>query len=106
MEKKVLNKRDLGDATQTTIQLFNTDKSNITIDEVTAIIARFSTGGSKIMVRGLNIERMSTLKSMDGEWDPKAFVDYYKNSVRESDLHKFIEFRELQITVFKPNKKK
>ena len=106
MEKKVLDKKELKDATQTTIQLYNTDKSNITIEEVTAIIERFSTGGSKIMVRGLNIERMTTLKSMDGEWDPKAFVDYYKNSVRESDLHKFIEFRELQITIFKPNKKK
>ena len=106
MEKKVLDKKVLGDATQTTIQLFNTDKSNITIEEVTAIIERFSTGGSKIMVRALNIERMSTLKSMEGEFDPDAFIDYYKNSVRESDLHKFIEFRELQITVFKPNKKK
>ena len=105
MEKKVLDKKVLGDATQTTIQLFNTDKSNITIEEVSAIIERFSTGGSKIMVRGLNIERMSTLKSMDGEWDPKACVDYYKNSVRESDINKFIEFREVQITVFKPNKK-
>ena len=87
MEKKVLNKRDLGDATQTTIQLFNTDKSNITIEEVTAIIERFSTGGSKIMVRGLNIERMSTLKSMDGEWDPKAFVDYYKSQEYEDQFH-------------------
>ena len=37
MEKKVLDKKVLGDATQTTIQLFNTDKSNITIEEVTAI---------------------------------------------------------------------
>ena len=41
MEKKVLGKRDLGDATQTTIQLFNTDKSNITTEEVSAIIERF-----------------------------------------------------------------
>ena len=106
MEKKVLDKKVLGDATQTTIQLFNTDKSNITIEEVSAIIERFSTGGSKIMVRALNIERMSTLKSMDGEFDPDAFIDYYKNSVRESDINKFIEFREVQITVFKPNKKK
>ena len=106
MEKKVLGKRDLGDATQTTIQLFNTDKSNITIEEVSAIIERFTTGGSKIMVRALNIERMSTLKTMNAEFDPGAFVDYYKNSVRESDVNKFIEFREVQITVFKPNKKK
>ncbi len=105
MEKKVLDKKVLGDATQTTIQLFNTDKSNITIEEVSAIIERFSTGGSKIMVRALNIERMSTLKSMEGEFDPDAFIDYYKNSVRESDINKFIEFREVQITVFKPNKK-
>ena len=105
MEKKVLSKRDLGDATQTTIQLYNTDKSNITIEEVSAIIERFSTGGSKIMVRGLNIERMSTIKTMAGTFDPDAFVDYYKNKIRESDLIKFIEFRELQITVFKPNKK-
>jgi hypothetical protein len=103
MEKKVLDKKVLGDATQTTIQLYNTDKSNITIEEVSAIIDRFSTGGSKIMVRGLNIERMSTLKTMDGEFDLEAFVGYYRNSVREIDIDKFTTFRELQITVFKPN---
>ena len=37
MEKKVLDKKELKDATQTTIQLYNTDKSNITIEEVSAI---------------------------------------------------------------------
>ena len=105
MEKKILNKRILPDATQTTIQLYNTDKSNITMDEVSAIVNRFSTGGSKIMVRGLNIERMSTLKTMDATFDPEAFIDYYRNSVREVDVDKFTSFRELQITVFKPNKK-
>ena len=93
-------------ATQTTIQLYNTDKSNITMDEISAIVDKFSTGGCKIMVRGLNIERMSTLKGMNVEFDPDAIVDYYKNKVRESDVAKFIEFREIQITVFKPNKKR
>ena len=105
MESKILNKKVLNDATQTTIQLYNTDRSNITIDEVSAIATKFSTGGSKVMIRGLNIERMSTLKAFDTPFDAESFVEYYANRVAESDLGKFTSFKLLQITVFKPNRK-
>jgi len=101
MEKKILSKRDVGDGIQTTIQLSSTDKSNITTDEIGEIVNKFSRGGSKIMVRGLNIERWCTLKGMNEEFDPETFIDYYVNKIRESDVHKFTEFKQVQITVFK-----
>ena len=101
MEKKILSKRDVGDGVQTTIQLSNTDKSKITTEEIGQIVNRFSTGGNKILVRGLNIERWQTIKGMQEEFDPESFVDYYVNKIREEDVHKFTEFFQVQITVFK-----
>ena len=77
MEKKILSKRDVGDGIQTTIQLYNSDKSSITVEEIGEIVNKFSTGGSKIMVRGLNIERWMTLKAMNEDFHPENFIDYY-----------------------------
>ena len=101
MEKKILSKRDVGDGIQTTIQLSNRDKSDITTDEIAEIVNKLSTGGSKVMVRALNIERWQTLKGMNEEFDPESFVDYYVNKIREEDVQKFTEFEQVQITVFK-----
>ena len=101
MDKKILSKRDVGDGIQTTIQLSNRDKSDITTDEIAEIVNRLSTGGSKVMIRGLNIERWCTLKGMNEEFDPESFVDYYVNKIREQDVQKFTEFSQIQITVFK-----
>ena len=101
MEKKILSKRDVGDGIQTTIQLSNRDKSNITTDEIGQIVNQFTTGGKKIMVRALNIERWQTLKGMNEDFDPESFIDYYVNKIREQDVNKFIEFSQVQITVFK-----
>jgi len=101
MEKKILSKRDVGDGIQTTIQLSNSDKSNITTEEIGQIVNQFSTGGKKIMVRALNIERWMTLKGMNEDFDPESFIDYYVNKVREQDVEKFTEFKQVQITVFK-----
>ena len=101
MNKKILSKRDVGDGIQTTIQLSNTDKSNITTEEIGEIVNKFSTGGNKIMVRALNIERWQTLKGMNEEFDPESFVDYYVNKIREEDVEKYTEFFQVQITVFK-----
>ena len=101
MEKKILSKRDVGDGIQTTIQLSNSDKSNITTDEIGQIVNKFSTGGNKIMVRALNIERWQTLKGMNEDFDPESFIDYYVNKVKEADVEKFTEFKQVQITVFK-----
>ena len=102
MEKKILSKRQVGDGVQTTIQLSNSDKSNITTDEISEIVNKFSTGGTKIMVRGLNIERWQTLKGMHEEFDPESFADYYRNKVAEADVEKFTEFSQVQLTIFKP----
>ncbi len=101
MEKKILSKRDVGDGIQTTIQLSNTDKSKITTEEIGQIVNKFSTGGNKIMVRGLNIERWMTVKDLNEDFDPESFIDYYVNKVKEADVEKFIEFMQVQITVFK-----
>ena len=104
MEKKILSKRDIGDGIQTTIQLSNSDKSNITTDEIGEIVNKFSTGGNRIMVRALNIERWCTLKGMNEEFNAEGFIDYYVNKVREEDVDKFTEFKQVQITVFKPKR--
>ena len=101
MEKKLLSKRDVGDGIQTTIQLSNTDKSKITTEEIGQIVNKFSTGGNKIMVRGLNIERWMTVKGLNENFDPESFIDYYINKVKEADVEKFTEFMQVQITVFK-----
>ena len=101
MEKKILSKRDVGDGIQTTIQLSNSDKSNITTEEIGHIVNQFSTGGKKIMVRALSIESWCTLKGMNEDFDPESFIDYYVNKIREQDVEKFIEFKQVQITVFK-----
>ena len=101
MEKKILSKRDVGDGIQTTIQLSNTDKSKITTEEIGQIVNRFSTGGNKIMVRALNIERWMTVKGLNEDFDPESFIDYYVNKVKEGDVEKFTEFMQVQITVFK-----
>ena len=101
MEKKILSKRDVGDGIQTTIQLSNKDKSSITTDEIGQIVNQFSTGGKKIMVRALNIERWMTLKGMNEDFDAESFIDYYVTKVREEDVEKFTEFKQVQITVFK-----
>ena len=101
MNKKILSKRDVGDGIQTTIQLSNTDKSKITTEEIGEIVNKFSTGGNKILVRALNIERWMTIKGMQEEFDPESFVDYYVNKVKEADVEKFTEFFQVQITVFK-----
>ena len=53
------------------------------------------------MVRALNIERWMTLKGMNEDFDPESFIDYYVNKVREEDVEKFTEFKQVQITVFK-----
>ena len=104
MDKKLLSKKQLMDGMQTTIQLSNRNKSNITTDEIKDIINHMEVGGTKIMIRGLNIERWMTLKGMDREFDAEEFENYYINKVAEADVEKFTEFKQIQITVFKPKK--
>jgi hypothetical protein len=101
MEKKVLSKREFANSIQTTIQLSNKNKSKIQTDEVKQIVDRFQRGGSKIIVRGLNVERWMTLKGLNEDFDAETFLDYYKNKVSEDAVEKFTEFFQLQISVIK-----
>jgi len=101
MNTKILSKKEFDKSSQTTIQLSNKNKSNITTDEISQIIDRFQKGGAKILVRGLNIERWMTLKGLNEEFDGESFVDYYKNKVEESAVEKFTEFSQVQISVIK-----
>lgn len=101
METKIISKKNIGDLVQTSIQLSNKDKSFITSEEIKKIVNKFESGGAKIVVRALNIERWMTLKGMNTEFDDEALDDYYRNKVKESDVHKFTTFAQVQITVFK-----
>ena len=101
MNSKVLSKKDLGDTTQTTIQLSNKEKSFLTTEEIKQIADRFTSDTSKCLIRGLNIERWMTLKGMNDDFDDEAFDDYYRNKVKEADVDKFTTFAQVQITVFK-----
>jgi len=101
MEKKVLSKREFANSVQTTIQLSNRNKSKITTDEVKQIVDRFQRGGSKIIVRGLNVERWMTLKGLNEDFDAETFLEYYQNKVSEDAVEKFTEFFQLQISVIK-----
>ena len=53
------------------------------------------------MIRGLNIERWLTLKGMNDDFDDESFDDYYRNTVKEADVHKFTTFAQIQLSVFK-----
>ena len=66
MNTKILSKREFGNSVQTTIQIGKNDKSQISLDEVSQIINRFKSGGAKILVRALNVERWSTRKKRCG----------------------------------------
>ena len=101
MNTKIVSKKDLGDTIQTTIHLSNNDKSFITTEEVRQIANRFTSAGSKCMIRALNIERWLTLKGMNDDFDDESFDDYYKNKIKEADVHKFTTFAQIQVTVFK-----
>ena len=101
MNTKILSTKEFEKSTQTTIQLSNKDRSNITIDEISQIISRFQKAGSQILVRGLNIERWMTLKGFTEEFDGESFVDYYQNKVEESAVEKFTQFSQVQISVIK-----
>jgi len=95
----ILLKRDFKDATQTTIQLSNKNKKFMTVNQITKIIDKFKSSDTKIMVRGLNIQKWATLKGMDTEFDQKDFVEYYENKV--TDATKFTTFAQIQIVVLK-----
>ena len=102
MDKKVLSKKEFADSVQTTIQLSNRDKSNITLDEIQQIIDRFQGGGAQIMVRALNVERWLTLKGFNEEFNGVELEEYYANKVEESAVEKFTQFPQVQICVLKP----
>jgi len=53
------------------------------------------------MIRGLNIERWLTLKGMNDDFDDESFDSYYRNTVKEADVHKFTTFAQIQLSVFK-----
>lgn len=55
----------------------------------------------QFMVRGLNIQRMRTLKGFNSDFDEERFDDYYSADVDNPD--KFTKFSQLQITVFYEN---
>ena len=62
----------------------------MTVNQITRIIDKYKTTETKIMVRRLYIQKWSTLKGMDTEFNQKDFIEYYENKV--TDATKFTTF--------------
>lgn len=50
----------------------------------------------QMMVRGLGLDKWTTLKGLNSELNAKEYEDYFKNKVK--DVSKFTKFFQLQIT--------
>ena len=66
----VVSKKKVGKATQTSIKISMNDKTNVTSDHILQLINKFKKTGREVAVRGLNIERWATLKTMQTEYNP------------------------------------
>jgi len=95
---KLIATKPVGKATKTSYQI--TKKGNIKVIDVKDILAKLSKPGSnaKIMIRGLNADKWSTLKGFSTDLNIEDFEDYYKNKVNDSS--KFEYFTQLEVSVF------
>jgi hypothetical protein len=75
------------------------DKSKMTSTNVQQMISKFQKTGRSIAVRGLNIERWMTLKSLKGDYDDEGLHDYYNNKVGEEFVQNFVTFSQIQLTL-------
>lgn len=101
MNAQILSKKNFKDSIQTNIQISAKNKTMISIHQVERIISKYrEEGANNIIVRGLNIDRWTTLKAFGGELDVDGLVDYYQNKV--SDHEKYVNFYQLQLSVFMP----
>jgi hypothetical protein len=101
MEMKVNDKKRVGNVNQTTLTVKNKG-SMLTTKQIKKIADKFHSQGFKTIIRGLNIERWTSLKRYEEDtFDDTDFDDYYVNKVKESDVGKFTNFYQAQIIAFK-----
>ena len=98
-QKKIISRREFEDCNETVFQLYKSDNSLITTKDVQDAIEELSNRDYELIVRGLNIQKWTTLKTLDGEFDANDYDDYYINKVK--DPNKFLNFEQLQICAFK-----
>lgn len=108
----VMSKDKFGTYEQTTIKFTSKNKKNdIDKNEVENIVkaledvSKKSNHSVRTVVRGMNLQRLFTLKSLDGDLLIEEFEEYYKQNPTVNDTQKFEKFSEIQITLL-VNKKK
>ncbi len=100
----VLQREDLQNSSQKTVQLSRTDKKNIKLSEINEWSkGLYQAGQSKnkrtsLLIRGLSNAGWFTLKGFDQDvMDEEDYIDYFNNRVKSTD--KFDDFHQLQITL-------
>jgi hypothetical protein len=100
LEFKTISKEEIGGKQIKCIQVYRKDKKYITLEQVSNLFNDLKNKGinsNKIMIRGLNDLRFTTLKGKNQE-DIDFDDDYYQNKVL--DKKKFTNFIQLQIYVY------
>lgn len=99
-------KKDYGTTTKEEIKLtLQNNKAEIGYDDVEKIVKRMEDEfekdnvNAKILVRGMNIHKMRTLKGFKTKLNDIDVSDYYEDAV--NDVSKFLKFSQLQIIVVK-----
>lgn len=98
--------KQLAFATLSTFQVYKKNKSEISHDQIGAIVRSLQSKaprGTKLRVRALNIDRWSTLKGFDEDLDLQNEEDYLDGRVRETT--KFLKAYQLEIVLMKPKVK-
>lgn len=111
--REIVEEIQFGTKKQTTIKFTaKNGKNDIDKHEVEAIFDTIEAVGEdrangrniRTIVRGMNCQRMFTLKALDGPLKIKDFEEYYENRVK--DEHKFEMFSEINVTILVEEPKK
>ena len=104
LNKQIVDQKQFGDYKQTTVKFTaKNGKNDIDKHEVEAMMKAITGVGDlrgkeiKTVVRGMNCQRMFTLKPLDGPLQIKEFEDYYDGKVKNEN--KFEMFSEIDITI-------
>ena len=100
LEFKTISNEEIGGKQIKCIQVYRKDKKYISLEQVNNLYADLQAKGiesNKIMIRGLNDMRFSTLKGKNQD-NIDFDDDYYQNKVL--DKNKFSNYYQLQIYVY------
>ena len=106
LDKKITGQKYFGNIKETTVSFTaKNGKNDINKHEVEAMLKSITSTGEmrgakiKTLVRGMNCQRMFTLKTLDGDLLIKDFDDYYENGNRVKNPDKFEKFSEINVTI-------